>query len=883
MKKLVCLFVAVFMAIVSSAQNSIQVQTHKVVALNEQFNLTFIIEGEHSPSDFHWECPSDFQLLWGPQQSSQTSVSIINGKRSVSRQVSYTYVLMPTAVGKFTIPAARAEVKGSEIASVPVGIEVISQQGNSSSQQSGMSGSGNSSHSGNSSGSQQEQSSVGGSSEGVPSEDIFMRLTLDKTNVVVGQPITASLKLYQRVNIAGFENANFPSFSGFWSQEVESPTNIEFVRENYEGTIYNTALLRKYVLIPQQSGKLRIDPAELVCLVNVRIPSRSGSIFDSFFDDYSTIRKKVTSKAVTVNVSPLPSGAPSSFAGGVGKFTISAKLDKDSLKAHEANSLIVTVSGRGNVSLLETPKVKFPLDMEVYDTKVTDKSSKNSLQGSKQYEFPFIPRSYGDFVIEPIVYTYYDVENSKYVSLTTPELKFHVEKGSDVASGGNLISAVQQNDVKNLNADIHFIYTKDPSLKPKSQFMVSSSIYWVLILTLIIISMLLWSALRKIALRRADIVGNKNRKATRKALKRLHLAKTFLSQNLYTAFYEELHKALLGFISDKLNIPAGELNKDNISQQLISGSVPQDAVNAYIDLIDACEFARYAPSEGHEAMQAHFDSAVNYITIIDSSMKQKKNSGKAPLAIVLFALMLSATSMNAQTEDFPMQMWEKANTAYSQGNWQQAIDSYLVLDSMGLESAELYYNLGNAYFKNSEIAKSILCYERALIINPSHKDAKFNLKHANNLIQDRIEAVPDFFLKTWAKELSYMLDSNTWAIISIVFFALILAMVLLFVMGSSSLSKKIGFFSAIFFLILFVSSLTFSLQQRALYFNRTEAIVMKPVAAGKSSPSEETGKDLFVLHEGTKVKVIDNVGEWTNVELSDGRQAWLKKDEIERI
>ena len=232
------------------------------------------------------------------------------------------------------------------------------------------------------------------------------------------------------MNIAGFEGANFPTFNGFWSQELAAPTNIEFARETYEGQIYNGALLRKFVLIPQQAGRLTIEPAELVCLVNVRVSSGGSSIFDGFFDDYRTVRQKVTSKPVEINVSSLPAGAPASFAGGVGEFSISAKLSKDVIKTHEAASLLVTVSGRGNVSLLEAPKVNFPPDMEVYDTKTSDKVDKGGMSGSKTYEFPFIPRSYGEFEIEPISYTYYDVNAKKYVTLQTQPLAITVEKGN---------------------------------------------------------------------------------------------------------------------------------------------------------------------------------------------------------------------------------------------------------------------------------------------------------------------------------------------------------------------------------------------------------------------------------------------------------------------
>ena len=273
--------------------------------------------------------------------------------------------------------------------------------------------------------------------------------------MVIGEPVIATVKLYQRTNISGFESASFPSFNGFWSQELEAPTNIEFQRETYDGQIYNAAVLRKFLLIPQRQGQITIDPAELVCLISVRVSSGGNSIFDGFFDDYRTVRKKVQTKPVTVNVAALPAGAPASFGGGVGEFTISAAVSKDSLKTHEAATLVVTVAGKGNVSLLEAPKVSFPPDMEVYDTKVASNIAPGGISGTRKYEYPFIPRSYGDFVIEPIKYSYYDVNQKKYVTLQTDPIDLKVLKGNETESSGPMmVPGIGQKDVKDLDTDI---------------------------------------------------------------------------------------------------------------------------------------------------------------------------------------------------------------------------------------------------------------------------------------------------------------------------------------------------------------------------------------------------------------------------------------------
>ena len=855
--------------VLAYAQTEIEVQVHNVVAEDEQFNVTFVIEGEAKSSDFAWSPGDDFQLLWGPQQGRSTSVQMINGKTTRSVQTTYSYVLRPVKTGKFTIARAVAKVKGQEIHSEPVTIEVVASGSSSSSQRPAQP---------SSQSSQPRQSATGN----VQDDDIFLTVNLSRTNVVVGEPVTAVIKLYQRVNVAGFERAVFPTFNGFWSQELEAPSNIEFTRETYNGQIYNSALLRKFILIPQQQGQIRIDPAELVCLVNVRVSSSGASIFDGFFDDYRTVRKRVSSQPLTVNVSPLPSGAPASFGGGVGEFSISAKVSKDTLKTHEAASLLVTVSGRGNVSLLSAPKVSLPPDMEVYDTKISDRIDNGGLSGSKMYEYPFIPRSYGDFVIEPIKYSYYDVNRKQYVTLETPPIPVYVERGHEteavtISGGGS-----RPKDVRTLGSDIRFISTKDPGLASRGDYFLGSKLFFALIAMLVAAAVACWAGLRRVAARRADVAGTKNRKATKMALKRLNLAGTFLKQNLYTAFYEELHKALLGFISDKLNIPAAELSRERIAEVLKEGGVTDNYIDTFISILDACEFARYAPSSGHEAMAAHYDAAVDVISSIDSDMKSRKPSSKGAV-VALLILLLWPAAMSAQQTDYADSLWNAANQAYAEGRWADAVDGYELISGMGLESAALYCNTGDAYFKDGNPAKAILYYERALKLDPSYSDARYNLELLNSAIQDRIEELPEFVLKTWFRNFSYVMDSDGWAVCFIVFLAMTLAMMLVFILSGSVGGRRTGFFLGIVMLLAAVLSLTFSIWQKKDAMSADQAIIMRPVTSVKSSPSAEAATDLFILHEGTKVKLLDEVGAWKNIELADGRQGWIPSADLEVI
>ena len=872
MKRLFVSIVAALAGLAAMAQTSIGVEVHNIVEVGERFNLVFVVEGEQEPSDFTWEAGEDFTVVWGPQKGTSRSVQIINGKTTRSSQTSYTYILQARKAGNFTIQPASAKVKGNTIHSKPVTIQVVSgaQQG----QQAGQGAQG------------QSQSSTQEETGSSAQQDIFMRLTLSRSSVVVGEPVTATLKIYQRANLVGFENARFPAFKGFWSQEVDTPSNIEFQREQLNGTMYDSAVLRKWVLIPQKAGDQTIEPAEIVCLVNVqRRRSGTGSIFDDFFgSDYTTVRQRVSTKPATLHVSALPAGAPASFGGGVGEFSIQARLSKDSLKTHDAASLIITLSGKGNIALLEAPKVSFPPDFEVYDVKTSVNTDKSGTSGSKTFEYPFIPRSAGEFTLGPVEYGYYDVAKRRYAVATAAALPIKVARSASATtsvpeSGSTLV--VDRKGVKNLGEDIRFIRTKT-ALGTDKGFFVYSRAWWGTVLLLLLAGLGFWLGFRKAAARRADVVGTRGRKATRQALKRLAQARDFLQKNLYTAFYEELHRSLLGFVGDKLAMDMADLTKENIEAALVSRGVPETVATDFTALLDACEEARYAPVTGHEAMNEHYEKAVATITAIDASMKKTSShsSGAAMLAVLLLTL---PAGLEAQSLSYPDSLFQAGVEAYTQGDFDQALKDWKDVEATGLMSKELYYNLGNAYFKSGEIAPAILWYERALRLDPSDADVRYNLDFARALTQDKIEEVPEIFFVQWRHALCYLLPSNIWAALCLVFLALAVACALLFLLGSTSGRRRLGFFVGIACLILAFLGWDFAQWQRQEALAQDRAIVMRPVSSVKSSPSDGSAKDLFILHEGTRVRILDNVGGYSQIEIADGRQGWIPSGEIEVI
>ena len=880
MKRLLAIL-TIFSALTSAAQ-TLKLEGPRVVSIDETFRVVFTADGRMS--DFDWPGTDDFDVVWGPQKGTMSSTNIINGKRTSTHQETMTYLLQPKRAGKFTLAGATARVDRTDVSSSTLQIEVVAGQQSATQQQQqqqqGSQSSGNQAGTATQDNRRDDPITTGT----VSGEDIFLRLSLSKNSVVKGEPITATLKLYTRTDISGIEDIKFPTFNGFWSKETVSVSNLEFNRENVNGNIYNSALLRQWVLIPQKSGKLSIDPAEMVCLIRVRTSGGSGrSIFDDFFDQYQTIRKRISTPTLTVSVRDLPSGAPASFAGGVGDFKISAKMSKSGIKSNEAASLIVTISGNGNLSMLEAPKVNFPPDFEVYDLKTTDKTSASGTSGSKTFEYPFIPRSYGDFVIPSIEYSYYDYAHGKYVTTSTADIPVTIEKGEEIAGSGVAVAGSNRQGVRSLAEDIRYIALGDGNLKKKGAFFASSPLFYGLVLVLALVFFLINRMLHISQKRRADVAGSRNRRANKMARTRLKSAESYLKQGLSGAYYEELHKALMGYVSDKLMIPAADLSKDTVSEKLRERGVREETVAALMALFDKCEFARYAPSSEQAQMENEYNEAIEAISAIEGQMKNpSKGSGKksAGAAIATLVLFLSATAVSAQND--VASLWQAGNDAFAAGQWQNALNYYQTIEGENLESADLYYNIGNTYFKLGDNGHAILYFERALKLDPAHADAANNLEIVRQLTLDKIDAVPDFILVSWFRSLRQSLSADAWAWITLGLLAIVGLLMTCFRNSGSPALRKLSFIAACVFFVLTVFTFIFSLLQRRAVTRTDSAIITAPVCSVKSSPADG-GKTVFVLHEGTKVRLLDSVGDWTKLEIPDGRQGWASTTTLEII
>lgn len=552
----------------------------------------------------------DFQVLSGPNSSTSSSIQVINGNMTQSLKVSYTYILQAKKEGTFTIPSGSITVEGKKYNSNPVTIKVVkarSGQANANSRSNGGNG-----------------SNRGTPAAGLSKDDLFLRMVVSKSEVRKGEPIIATLKLYTRVNLANLGSFKAPAYNGFWSETLQEARNLNFQRETIKGEVYNTAVVQQHVLIPERSGTLQIEPAELTAIAQVasQRQRRRRSLFDNFFGAYENVERLLKSPTLNIKVKELPGGAPAGYAEAVGNIRLSAVLDPPETKTNEAVSLKVTYSGTGNLKLIGEPKIKFPTDFEVYDPKISNSYSASSkgFSGSKSYEYLLIPRHEGYFEIPAISFTVFDLESNQYKTQTAGPFPVQVAKGEGEAVTAIDLGTIKE-DVQQLGTDIRYIRTDNFELREKDRpFFGSASFYlsYALSLGAFVLSMFFVGRKRR---QSEDVVYMKNKKAAKVAQSRLKEAKNFMEKGEREPFYRAVLDAQWGYISDKLNIPTGELNKEKIQDQLESKAVEPSLVKGYIDLMNRCEFAQFAPGGGEDELSSVYAEAERLIKAMESNIK----------------------------------------------------------------------------------------------------------------------------------------------------------------------------------------------------------------------------------------------------------------------
>jgi len=574
MKRVLFIYIILLITISVEGQDiTVRAEYPEVVTAGQQFNISWNVNsggGEFSAPAFN-----GFYKLMGPQTSYSSSTQIINGK--MTRQTSYTYVyyLQSISAGKYVIPPTS-----------PTG-DSVNENYNS-------------------------ESARG---------DVFVNLTLNRKDIYLGEHVVATVKIFTKVNLSGINEIKFPSFDGFLKSDIATPPLTSLRQENVNGTIYGTGLVQQFLLYPQITGEINIDPVQISVLIQQK-SNQSDPFFGDFFTSYQTAPKAVVSQAVRINVKPLPGVQPDDFSGVVGKLNLSTEMSQDSVDVNDAINFKITISGSGNLKVAGAPVLKLSPDIEVYDPKVSDdvKNGVNGTTGQKSFEYLLIPRHYGDFTIPSITYSYFNTSLGRYEKLTSKELQFYARKGSEQNAGITVYGGVSKEDVKYLGKDIRFIKSISGTLKRSGNIIISNRAFYSAYASALFIFLVILFIRREHVRRNADLSLVKNRKARKVAVKRLRSAATCLKNDNIDKFYDEILKSIWGYLSDKLNIPVSDLSRNRAATSLAERGVDEERLKSLTEILDTCEYARYAPSSSGTEAASIYESASQFIQTIENSI-----------------------------------------------------------------------------------------------------------------------------------------------------------------------------------------------------------------------------------------------------------------------
>lgn len=613
MKKLlltIILLVSTVANYVQAEELTFTADAPSAVVMGETFRLSYTVN-THKAKNFRVGNITDFDILMGPTQSSSSSTSIINGVRTSSRTLTFTCILRPKKEGTYTIPAATIMAEDKQMTSKELTVKVLPPDQRSSAA--------------SSSGSQTSRGSSTSQSGQINDDDLFIVATVNKKRVYEQEAILLTYKIYTTVNLTNV-SGKMPDLKGFHTQEVEMPKgNREFQLEHYKGRNYRTIVWSQYVLFPQQSGQLEIPSITFEGTIAQRVQNYDP--FEAFFNggnSYVNVQKTIRTPRLTIDVSPLPAGKPASFCGGVGDFSISSSISTTELKENEAVTLKLVISGTGNMKLIKTPEVKFPADFEVYDPKVDNKFTLKigGQAGNKVIEYLAIPRFGGNYTIPPVEFSYFDVKSGAYKTLKTPEYSLNVAKGDGSSSTSAPVSYVSKEELRLLGQDIRYINLKNTDYRPKGQFFFGTIGYWLWYMIPFAAFLVIVIIYRKQAVENANMAKVKTKKASKVATRRLKVAKQKMQQKDKAGFYDEVLKALWGYLSDKLSMPVSELSKDNIATKLAECQVSGDLIEECANIISECEFARYAPTLSGYADDKIYDKVATLMNRLENSIKR---------------------------------------------------------------------------------------------------------------------------------------------------------------------------------------------------------------------------------------------------------------------
>jgi hypothetical protein len=602
MKRIILYGFFILSSLTVTAQDvtTVQAEYPSVVMVGQQFTVQWTVNsggGEFAAPSFE-----GFYKLMGPQTSYTSSTQIINGKMSHQTSYSYVYYLQATKEGKYVIAPAVFTLKNKTYTSDSMRIEVINANTQRQNVQTG--------------GDTDAESNIKSAGN-----DIFLNLSLNRKEVYLGEHIVATVKIYTKVNLSGINEIKYPPFTGFLKVDLETPPITSLRQENVNGTIYGTGVIQQFLLYPQVTGEITIDPVQISVLVQQKV-GQDDSFFGDFFATYQTLPKAVISQAAKINVKQLPGVKPDDFSGVVGKLDLNATVSKDTVNVNDAVNFKVTISGNGNLKLAAVPVLKLPPDVEIYDPKILDeiRNGTNGTSGQKTFEYLLIPRHYGDFTIPPVSYSYFNTSKGQYERLTTDEFHFHARKGTEQNTEITVYGGVSKEDIKYVGKDIRFIKSDPGRLLKSSNIILSTRPFYTAYASALFVFLLVLFVRREHIRRNADLNAVRNRKAGKVAVKRLHEASKCLNHGQIDRFHEEILKAIWGYLSDKLNIPVSELTRNSAVNALTEKGIEEVKIKNLTDILDSCEYARYAPASSGTEAAVVYEGASQLIRSVENSI-----------------------------------------------------------------------------------------------------------------------------------------------------------------------------------------------------------------------------------------------------------------------
>lgn len=858
MKKAYILLLFVMVCVLTVNAQVISVSAPSKVSAGENFRLSFTINTDDVDDFRAGSIPSGLEVIAGPYTSQQSSYQIVNGHTSRSSSITFTYTLYADKPGTYTVSGAKARVGGKTIASHHVIIKV-----------------GAGSRHGNGAPQMHEDAEPRMSSSGkISANDLFVKVSASKRRVCEQEPVLLTYKVYTLVDLTSLDG-KMPDLKGFHTQEVPLPQQKSFHLEKVNGKNYRCVTWSQYVMFPQMTGKLSIPSITFKGIVVQR--NNSVDPFEAFFNGgsgYVEVKRNIVAPGIDIQVDPLPK-RPVDFSGGVGHFTISAQLNHKTVKEGEPITLRVVVGGIGNLKLIKQPVVDFPKDFDRYDPKVSDKTklTANGIEGNMIYDYLVVPRNRGDYTIPAVSLTYYDTSTNSYKTIKTQPLQVKIEKGD-----GNKTTV---DDFSDQPKDIKPIKTSDEDVVGVYTSFVGSGSYWLWLILPFVVFVAVLVVFRKRALDSANIVASKQKRATKVATKRLKTAYRLMKAGRSGEFYDEVLRALWGYVGDRMNMPVESLSRENVVEAFEARNVQKETTEKFVHALDECEFERYSPGDPAGNMNKTYESAMIAIMDIENTIKTAKKKVAAPVLLALITLLFAATTATAAPAKVAITKVD-ADKEYAKGNYLQASKDYSDLLKVG-ESVELYYNLGNCFYRLGNITKSIIAYEKAHRLSPSDRDVTFNLEFVREKTIDKIERQEKNFFSAGYTMLQNLMDMDAWACLSIVAFFACLGMAMLFLLGRDEWMRKLGFYVALLSVFVFVFSTLFAWQQKHNFDARDRAVVVAPSASVKLTPSDSSA-DAVVVHEGTAVQIVDRtMSDWYSVKLDDGKEGWLKRNSLEII